>query len=259
MSKRFAGFALLLVLAACSKKTPDRKSFQAAWDKARDASDGDAAWKMVDKASKAKLVAGAEKMTAAAKADKVRKALIGCVIENVEVDQSPAALARALFGAVWKDAAVVDDGATTRIHVEDGGWKVALDPVGFVDPDGAPVTLGLSLEAVAPVGPKPASEPKAYDFTPQWNGKNDEQIRADVAGTVGGLDELKKIPGYVPLASRLIACDLTTRANGAGRAVEFAYHLELGGSVTPIIGTFQENDGSVKTEPAPRLAYGSWP
>ena len=245
---------VLVLLAACSKKAPDRKSWATAWEKAAKTPDSKAAWDLLDKATRNRLTAGATKMIETIADDPVRKSTLTCLNANVEMSQAPAEVARALF-AEWLKAegtSITDDGSES-VHLEDGAWRLGLDPVGFVDPDGRPLTLDLVLHPPA----MPPAGGAGYDVKFDFIGTSMDQVQAAYAADAQRITKEAKLPAeYGPLAGRLMACDVKARSS-EGRVVEQAYHVDADGTITPMSGELAE--GEVVMSAQPKLSYRAWP
>jgi hypothetical protein len=245
---------VLVLAAACSKKAPDRKSWAAAWEKAAKTPDSKAAWELLDKPTRAQLVAGAAKMVETVGDDPVRKSTLTCLNANVEVSAEPAEVARALF-AEWlkaKGTSITDDGGA-NVHLEDGAWRIRLEPVGFVDPDGRPLTLDL----VTALPPMPAAGGAGHDIKYDFVGTTMDQVQAAYASEATRVAKEAKLPGeWAPLASRLMSCDVKARSS-EGSVLEQAFHVDGDGAITPMPG--EMTGGEIVVSAAPKLAYRAWP
>jgi hypothetical protein len=246
---------VLVLAAACSKKAPDRKAWAAAWEKAAKTPDSKAAWELLDKRTRGRLVGGAEKMLGTVKDDPVRRSTLTCLNPNVEMSEAPAQVARALF-ADWlktKGASIRDDGTSDQVHLEDGAWRISLEPVGFVDEDGRPLTL--SLEQATPA--LPAAGAGSHDVKFDFVGTTMDQVQAAYASEAARIAKEGKLPAeWAPLAGRVMSCDIKARSSEA-QVLEATYHVDGAGAITPMPGEF--SGGEIVTSEEPKLEYRPWP
>jgi hypothetical protein len=159
--KRGLAFALLILaptLASCAR--PDRKTFADSWKAAVEKNDPRSAWGLFDRAARERILAGLKRSQEKAQRDEEFRNLFAYVNAPADTNLPPEELAVALLGQHLDQAEVVDDGKTGLMHIEDGKWRASVEPVGFVDPDGVPLTLSVRLPAegtaaVAPAAPAP--------------------------------------------------------------------------------------------------------
>jgi hypothetical protein len=136
---------ILSLVVACAK--PDRKTFGDAWKAAVASRDGRAAWDLLDKASRERIIAGLKRSQEKAKQDEEFRRLFSYVNAPADTNLSTEELAIVVLGQVIDQSDIVDDGTTKLVHIEGGKWRASVEPVGFVGMDGVPLTLSVRLSA----------------------------------------------------------------------------------------------------------------
>jgi hypothetical protein len=251
--------AMLAGATACGGGAPDRKTFAEKWQTAVAAKDGAAAWNLLDKASRARIVDGLTRTQAKAAADEKWRQLFAAVNAPLDVTQPPEALAIAMLALqLGNGLAITDDGKTPHIHTESGAWRVRVDPVGW-HTEGLPLSLTLRLPAADPPVPSTTS------------------IRIEVQ-SLDRFTGQRKTPAEVDTAYRTALAHVVEESGLSDHFSEGAYrimrHFHFGpydavqppgfefdplNTITPHVPAYDNNNHYVRTYDYPTLTYGAWP
>jgi len=253
-SRRHA-LALLLALASAGC-TKDRSTFSAAWKAAVQAKDGSAAFALLDRASRDKVVAGLKKSQEKAAKDEAFKKLFADASAPADTTRAPELLAGALIAAQMADgkAELTDDGKTAQIHLDGGDWRVAPELVGFVDPDGAPITLRLRLPG-APPREAPAGV-TSFDVHVPRSGKTVAEIHEQQAKALTRVAELAHLDeAYVASAVRVMNHFADVDDD---QAIDRQFQVDRDGGITPVFTVFNRQTLGEQKRPKGKLAFGAW-
>jgi hypothetical protein len=255
MINRRALLALVPLLALAAGCTKDRATFAPAWKAAVQAKDGRAALALLDRAARDKIVSGLKKSQDKAAKDPAFKKLFVAANAPEDTTRAPEDLAAALIASQMGEgkADLGDDGKAAQIHLEDGNWRVAAEPVGFVDPDGAPLTLRLRLPG-APEREIPPGKP-TYTVHVQWEGKTPAEVHDAYSKAVARIGEIAHFQdGWAAGADRLVNAYWEIEA----KALDHEYKVDLDGSITPVMTYFDDKTLSQKKQPRDKLSFGAW-
>lgn len=144
---RLTGVLVISLLTLAVGCTPGRKTFAESWKTAVEKSDAHLAWNLLDSASRGRIVTALKRSQEKTKQSEDFRNLFSFVSAPADVNLPTEELAIALLGQqlTGKEKQIVDDGKTTLIHTESGKWVASVEPVGFVDPEGAALTLAIRL------------------------------------------------------------------------------------------------------------------
>jgi hypothetical protein len=254
MNVRTALLALVLVLLvpACTK---DRSTFSTGWKAAVQTKDGRAAFGLLDRATRDKIVAGLKKSQEKAAKDEEFKKLFAAANAPADTTRPPEELAAAAIAAQLAEggADVTDDGKTTQIHLEEDAWRMAAEPVGFVDPDGAPVTLRLRFPGVRAL--QPAGGSTSYRVQVEREGKTFAQIHEAQTKALARVVELAHLDadGYAAAATKILDYYASMP-----EILEPAFELGSDGSLTAVYKRFDPQLLNERLKQQPTLAFGVW-
>jgi hypothetical protein len=267
--------AISLVALAVGCTHPDRKTFAESWKTAVEKRDARLAWTLLDSASRARIVAGLKRAQEKAKQSDDFRHLFSFVNAPADLNLSAEELAIALLGQQLssKENEIIDDGKTALIHVESGRWVASVEPVGFFDPDGVPLSYMVRLPSgnsgvtPAPASSVPASsslgspgDPQVSNshisYHPSWPGKTASEMSAENAKVAGILaDRVGLRNNFREWLTRIM--DNYYEALGRGLN-DMSFEVDLSGAVTPILTFDAVGPRSVPAR-KPRLAFGPWP
>jgi hypothetical protein len=269
--RRWVVVMILVAIASGCARPPSREAFVAGWKQAVQAKDGAAVWRLLDASTRARILEGVRRSQARAAKDATWKALAAWVNAPVDVAQPPEQVAVALLARRLGDS--VNGDGSPPAHLEGGRWVATVEPVGFVDPTGAALTLDLLL--LAPYTPPPPSaitgrrvSVPIRDFR-SGDVKEPSVVEAEyrqVAQRIG--EDAKLPPAWVAVTMLLFRfyspyildeSALPLADEQRGKIVESSYGVEPDGSITVTIGIFSDRLLRVEDLPQPRLGFGAWP
>jgi hypothetical protein len=252
---RRARFVILLALVASCRKDAGREAFATGWRQAVADRDGDAAWALLDRASRERIVAGLERAQQRAAGDPAWREIFVWVNRPIDMTAPAEEVARRLLGArLGRGIDLADDGSP-RIHREQGRWVAAVDPVGFTAADGTPLTLtALWLQGAA--DPRAPLAPSLIKVP--WQGRLIDEIDAAYAAEGARLaGELGLGEAYAIDAARVMQIHAS---HGTGqRAGITEFEIGTDGGIAPTLYVWSGPQRGAVPDPQPRLDFRRWP
>lgn len=254
---RIALASAVVAASGCGKK-PDRKTFAEAWQAAVAAKDGAAAWKQLDKASRARIVDGLTRSQAKAAADVKWKELFAAANPGIDATLPAQSLAIAMITPQLGTLAISDDGKTPHVHLEGSAWRARVEPVGFTS-EGIPLTMTLRLPAEDPPQPTTMSVQVQLPLNDHVTGARPAPSAREKAyvGAAEHIAEAAKLPPHFAEGAARLMMQFHFGQYGAVEPPLFDF--DPLNAFTPHVPVYDENFHYVRKFEYPKVTYGPWP